>query len=207
MFDGVLRENDHRVLKALPDSIIEDFYLAGGTGLALQIGHRYSNDFDFFSERDFNNEFLKSSLRGIGKFDLFQDAKGTLEGAVENTRISFFQYKYPLVEEWMSYEDVHLASIEDIALMKLSALSSRGSRKDFIDLYCMKDKFTWETFVHRFEIKYKDSGYNIYHMIKSMAYFNDAEDEPMPKMIWPCDWNEVKRYFSEVQMTLEKRFL
>ena len=108
MFDGVLRENDHRVLKALPDSIIEDFYLAGGTGLALQIGHRYSNDFDFFSERDFNNEFLKSSLRGIGKFDLFQDAKGTLEGAVENTRISFFQYKYPLVEEWMSYLSISI---------------------------------------------------------------------------------------------------
>jgi len=207
MFDGVLRENDLRVLKALPDSITEVFYLAGGTGLALQIGHRVSNDFDFFSESDFNNEFLKSSLRGIGKFSLFQDAKGTLEGVVENTRISFFQYKYPLVEEWVSYEDVHLASIEDISLMKLSALSSRGSRRDFIDLYCIKDKMCWKTLVHRFEIKYRDSGYNLYHMLKSLAYFDDAEDEPMPKMIRPCDWDEVKRYFSEVQMTLEKRFL
>jgi len=142
MYKHIIREGDWKLIESFPEHFFEPFYLAGGTGLALQIGHRYSNDFDFFTDQNFNNESIKQILASVGTFQLFQDKEGTVEGSVNNTRLSFFHYPYPLIDETIFVGRLELASILDIALMKLSALSSRGSRKDFVDLYFLKDKLS-----------------------------------------------------------------
>ncbi len=202
MFAQVIRKKDLKVLQACPDEVGKHFYLAGGTALALHIGHRYSQDFDFFCADEFNNEWLKRVLSTVGILKVFQNKKGTLEGILRSTRFSFFHYPYPLLQPLVQFESIKLASITDIALMKLSALSSRGSKKDFIDLYCLRDSLVWKSLMRNFEKKYRGTGYNLYHIIKSLAYFGDADLEPMPRMIMPCQWPEAQEYFLHVQQEL-----
>ena len=91
--------------------------------------------------------------------------------------------------------------------MKLSAVSSRGSKKDFIDLFFLKDIFTWEILIKSFQEKYANSGYNLYHVIKSLAYFDDANDEPIPLMIKKCNWENIQKYFTEIQLELADKYL
>jgi len=202
IFENVLRSEDWQVVDKLPKFVLKEFYLAGGTGLALQIGHRYSYYLDFFSNVSFNNLDLKNQLNTIGKFKLFQDHKGTLEGVVDQTRVTFLFYPYLLLEKTAAFHQINLASMMDIALMKLSSLSSRGSKKDFIDLFFLKDFLDWPMIIVRFEKKFKGSGYNIYHLIKSLTFFKDALQEPDPNMITPYNWKHVEDYFKKVQMQL-----
>lgn len=207
IYEKVLRSEDFALIRMLPDYIKNKFYLGGGTGLALQIGHRYSYDFDFFSITEFNNDVIKKYLVQLGKFSLFQESKGTLEGVINKTRISFLYYNYPLLSPVIYFNNIRLASINDIAAMKISALSGRGSRKDFIDLYYLKDHFSWDKLLNFFKKKYKGTGYNIYHIIKSLAYFEQAEHEPMPRMILSCSWPEVVEYFKTIQKELADNYL
>ena len=207
MFDEVLREDDTQVLRDLPGTISESFYMAGGTALALQIGHRYSFDFDFFSIEEFSTLELKNELTRLGAFSLFQESKGTLEGRVNQTRMTFLYYPFALLYDIVHYKNLRLAAILDIALMKLSALSSRGSKKDFIDLYFLKDLIRWEELIQDFEKKYQESGYNLYHLIKSLAYFADARNEPDLHMVKPVQWEEVEDYFKQVQIGLTEKYL
>jgi len=202
MFAQVIKKRDLKVLQACPEEISRHFYLGGGTALALHIGHRYSQDFDFFSSEEFNNEWLKQALSTVGILKVFQDKKGTLEGMLRNSRFSFFYYPYPLLRPLVQFENIKLASVTDTALMKLSALSSRGSKKDFIDLYSLRDSLVWKSLMRNFEKKYRGTGYNLYHILKSLAYFVDAEAEPMPRMIIPCQWPQVQDYFFHVQQQL-----
>ena len=143
----------------------------------------------------------------MGIFQLFQDAQGTVEGMIEKTRVTFLYYPYPRLEQDVHYQTIRLASLTDIALMKIRALSSRGSRKDFIDIYFLRNHLNLEDDMISFEKKFKESGYNLYHMIKSFAFFDNAEKEPMPKMLQPCEWSDVKAYFSEVQLNFADKYL
>jgi predicted nucleotidyltransferase component of viral defense system len=205
-YDNVLRAEDMNVLKSLPQSVAADFYLAGGTGLALRLGHRFSHDLDFFSERPFRNDVIKRDLGPSGIFELFQDSQGTIEGMLLKTRLTFLYYPHRLLEPGSAWSHITVASVLDMAAMKLSAVSSRGSRKDFIDLFFIKNIIEWDAIVEAFKNKYQDSGYNLVHIIKSLGWFNDAEKEPMPMMIMKCNWDDVKNYFLERQKDMA-RFL
>lgn len=206
MYSRVLKQAALKLLKSLPPYITDRFYLAGGTALALQLGHRYSLDFDFFTETTFENEFLKNTLQHeTGKFTIIQEQKGTSEVFCQGLRIAFYHYPYPLLENTIQFENIRLAVPADIIPMKLSAISCRGSRKDFIDLYFLKDKCDL-TDLSGFERKFADSEYNLYHVIKSVAYFDDAREEPMPRMIAACDWNEVEKYFKDLQIAMAERY-
>ena len=206
-FNQAIRENDLKIIESIPESISRVFYLAGGTALALQIGHRYSYDFDFFSKDEFNNLQIENQIGQIGTLQIFQAKNGTLEVSICQTRFTYLHYPYPLLEKPRRFRNLKIASILDIALMKLSALSSRGSKKDFIDLFFLQDFIDWIQIIHDFKRKYQGTVYNLYHIIKSLAYFEDALNEPMPKMIKPCDWAEVEAYFKKVQMQLAEQYL
>jgi predicted nucleotidyltransferase component of viral defense system len=206
-YKNVLRPGDLAVLEALPDFVTSAFYLAGGTGLAFHLGHRFSHDLDFFSGKSFRNDLVRRDIETLGTFDIFQDAPGTLEGVIRNTRVTFIHYAYPMVESLSPMGRIRLASVPDIAAMKLSALSSRGSRKDFIDLFFIKERMEWPEMIGVFEKKYRDSGSNLFHVIKSLAWFDDAEKEPMPMMIKECSWDEVKTYFIGLQNAMMKIIL
>ena len=132
---------------------IRPFYLAGGTSLALQIGHRRSIDFDFFTEGDFNTTQIISHLRNIGKFELFDRSEDTLNGSVNDVQISFFSYKYPLLNDLHKHMKLSIADMLDIALMKLEAISGRGSKKDFIDLYFLIERFSISELLRKYPNK------------------------------------------------------
>ncbi len=181
---------------------IEPFYLAGGTCLALHIGHRQSIDFDFFTQEDFRTRSIIRKLQDTGNFELFSEAENTINGLLNEVRISFFTYTYPLVRPLHTYHRLALADMFEIALMKLEAISGRGSKKDFIDLYFLLCSFSFEEIFQGYEMKYGIAVSNHYHLLKSLVYFEDADAQPMPVMFDRISWEEIKKALvTEVKKT------
>ncbi len=174
-------------------SFIKNFYLAGGTSLALQIGHRRSVDFDFFIPADFDTSLIVNELTETGAYLRENEEKNTINGNLNGVSISFFGYKYEIIDSFKHYNNIRLAGIRDIAAMKLEAIAGRGSKKDFVDLFFLLQMFTIdEMFTFHLE-KYGHELCNQYHHLKSLVYFNDAESEVMPIMVKPLKWNDVKK--------------
>jgi hypothetical protein len=204
----VLPKKQQDLLEALADkSWIKDFYMAGGTALALQIGHRESIDFDFFTQKEFDHRFIISELEKLGEFEIFHEADQTVNGRLNGIRISFFYYKYKVLNDFLIYKNIKLASLFDIALMKLEAISGRGSRKDFIDLYFLLSHFNLEEIYNNYHKKYGTGRDNKYHLLKSLAYFEDAEREKIPNMLIEIDWEEIKKKILNEVKKLESKIL
>jgi predicted nucleotidyltransferase component of viral defense system len=203
-FKNAVRPADLEVLEELSRIVDPSFYLAGGTALSLHLGHRYSYDLDFFSPQPFRNDLLRREAEALGIFEVFTDSRGTLEGRIRQTRVTFLEYRYPMTEPPTNLGSAKVASIRDIAAMKLSALSSRGSRKDFVDLFFIKDFMDWPEILRVFRAKFAGSGYDLVHVVKSLAWFEEAEKEPMPVMLKARSWEDVKAYFSELQGILAR---
>lgn len=172
---------------------ISDFYLAGGTSLALQMAHRRSVDFDFFSEKDFDMLLLKKRLPKFGNYALRSESEIILDGDINKVRISFFKLPWPLVGKELRFNNLRIASKEDIAAMKLSSISMRGSRKDFIDIYFLLKQYSLSEMVRFFERKYGKNEENVYCALKGLVYFVDAEKRPMPGMLERVSWREIKK--------------
>ncbi|MFA6585533.1 MAG: nucleotidyl transferase AbiEii/AbiGii toxin family protein, partial [Candidatus Paceibacterota bacterium] len=131
-----LDEKRRALLPAL-DAFKQEFYLAGGTALALQIGHRVSVDFDFFTEQDFETEEVYERVqKAFGQVSRTQESPRTLAILVQDdVRISFMGYHYPLLHACVDTEHLRLASMLDIGCMKLGAIVSRAELKDYVDLF------------------------------------------------------------------------
>ncbi len=176
------------------------FYLGGGTGLALILGHRKSDDFDFFNLDLFDEEILLQHLQGLEGLSLNAKDKSTLHFFLHDIKISFLGYNYPLlfkkkkfdIEKSFSFE---VADERDIACMKISAISSRGSKRDFIDLYSVAEHFGLPELFALFRKKFSLTPYNNLHVFKSLTYFEDADREPMPEMLLQVSWESVKKFF------------
>lgn len=194
---GVSRKTENCLALLGEQKWLNGFYLAGGTGCALQLGHRLSYDLDFFIHKDYDTSKIRGNLKEMGEFLLEQVSPNTLLGRLNGVKISFFSYKYPLLLPAKEYLGVKVADLIDIGCMKLDAIGSRGIKRDFIDLYFIcRDKAAILTDL----LKYYSKKYNVkntVHIIKSLTYFKDAEDQSMPKMLKPCDWNEVKKFFEK----------
>ena len=176
---------------------VRTFYLAGGTALALHLGHRRSRDFDFFRDRDFLPQDLLSRLRDAGEPTVLQEAAGTLSVLLGGVPTSFFHYDYPLLRPLVdSPWGVLLADVDDIAAMKISALAGRGSRKDFVDLYVYaRDVAPLDQAFVRFREKYRGVTVDPYHLLRSLSFFEDAEAEAMPEVLGDIPWEIVKAFF------------
>ncbi|OHB78751.1 MAG: hypothetical protein A2Z25_11815 [Planctomycetes bacterium RBG_16_55_9] len=174
-----------------------DFYLAGGTALALYIGHRPSVDFDWFITRLGEPERLFQKLRAFEvDFDVQSVALETVYLAIDAVQVSFIGYNYPLLQppRMMGEPGVRLADPDDIACMKLSAIASRGSRKDFVDLYFMINRFrSLKDYLQLYRIKYQNR--DIGHLMRSLVYFGDAEAEPEIVTAKSFDWQKMKEDF------------
>jgi hypothetical protein len=191
----VLPQNQLQLFEALSKmDWVSDFYLAGGTALALQLGHRQSIDFDFFSATSLKREMIKKNLADLGTMELFSEDKDTINAGVEGIRISFFTYKIPILGDFLEYKNVLIAPMLDVALMKLAAISGRGSKKDFIDLYFLLEYYDLAYLFKKFQTKFGKKTTNFYHLLKSLVYFDDAEIQPSPVMIKSISWTEVKQY-------------
>lgn len=208
MFVNVLPRNGESVLDLLSSRhITGDFYMAGGTAASLQLGHRISYDFDFFSSREFGTTSLIQRLSSIGRFDLTGEAWGTVHGLLDDVRVSFMVYRYQLLFPTTDFRGIGVADLRDIALMKMTAISGRGSKKDFIDLYVICQKIiSLDALLDLFKEKYSGTGYSLYHVLRSFAYFDDAERDVDPIILTDVTWPEVKVYFREQQTRLLARY-
>jgi Nucleotidyl transferase AbiEii toxin, Type IV TA system len=191
---GALQQKVLRQLGPLMDT--QRFYLGGGTALAIHLGHRRSVDFDWFTReyiadplhlaRDLNDQDIAFVTGNI--------ERGTLHGSVSGVQVSFLEYRYPLLQSLVAWPmfGFMLASPADLACMKLSALAQRGAKKDFVDVYALGIKYcSLSDMLDWYQQKYAVT--DLTHVLYSLAYFDDADRERMPRMFWDSNWRTIKK--------------
>lgn len=209
MHEQVLSGQTKRALAVLGKSrVLSSAYLAGGTALALQIGHRASFDLDFFTQQKFDAKNLAEALKKLSTgFTLDRLEENTLLGYLDKAKFSLFFWNYPLINKPENYAGIKLASLSDIAAMKLAAISERGTKRDFIDLYyilAVEKLFSLQDILLFYDKKFKLLKQNQVHLIRSLTYFADAEDTTVPRMFFMTNWREVKKFFEKETSRLMK---
>ncbi|MCX7045340.1 MAG: nucleotidyl transferase AbiEii/AbiGii toxin family protein [Candidatus Sumerlaeota bacterium] len=198
MHEEILPTGSQSVLEALeriPIPETKGWTLAGGTGLALLLGHRTSEDFDFFRTDMVSLPALHKALQGLTPCQTLQNEERTLTVIVQGVKLSFFIIRDPFIFPATPWRSFSVADVRDIALMKIVAISGRGSGKDFVDLYqILLNAPGLADYLAMFPRKYGEGAGNMYHILKSLTYFTDAEAEPLPSMRIPFDWIECKRF-------------
>ena len=194
---------DKKQLKILPrlEFLRRDygFYLAGGTALALQIGHRTSLDFDYYSGEKFDNKkVFKAFQKRFQQLDLIQNPINTLIVRAEDIEVSVFYYEYPLLKQAIQTQYIDLASKEDIAAMKLIAIIQRGRMRDFIDMYFLMKEFSLDMIFGWTKKKFPP--FNPYLGLRALTYFKDAEEDGEQNrftLLQEVDWQDVKKEIIE----------
>lgn len=188
-----------------------DFYLAGGTGLALRLGHRVSLDLDLFSRENplgkAERSALVESLQDTGPVEVLETSDGTLHLLLQGVRVSLLRYRYPLLAETDRWRGLAVAASEDIAAMKVAAIIGRGSKKDFVDLHALASRLDLERLLRGAGRKYADHRDFLLQAARALVYFEDAEKDPMPRLLRPADWDEVKGCFEREVPRLIRRLL
>jgi hypothetical protein len=178
---NILDEARKKILPLLKFSSAEGFYLAGGTGIALQIGHRDSIDFDFFKEGSYDTSKLLNTITEVfrlHKIIITQQEKNTLTCLIDDSiSLSFFGYNHSLLEPLIKTDYFSIASITDIACMKFSAITSRWLEKDYVDIYFILQRIKLKTLLAQCEVKYPMLDTNL--ILKSLVYFEDITEEPI----------------------------
>lgn len=207
-FDNLPPPTKKTLQKLSAALFIKRFYLAGGTALALYFRHRESNDLDFFSDKPFSSAAVIQNLKKLGSVAKMRISENTIIGYFDKVKISFFSLSYGLIYKPAHYQHLRVAMPNEIGAMKILAISDRGKKRDFIDLYHLAintrplDELFWD-----FQKKFGKYDYNIHHIIKSLAYFEDADKDEMPKMYIDLDWKTVKQFFLREKPHLAKKFL
>lgn len=186
------------------------FYLAGGTALALQLGHRQSVDLDFFSETDeVTPQTQTEILAHLASLNptVLERAWGHFLLALQQTQVGFFAYGYPLIQPTVSIANIRLAHPLDIGLMKLDALISRAARKDFYDLYFIAQTTSLEELLALGQQKYRYARDFEVEAVRSLVFFVNAEKDVEPEMLEPVLWETVKDFFRNEAKRLGKQWL
>ena len=170
--------------------IFSQMRLVGETSLALQIGHRKSIDIDLFGLLNVDFDALTDELKSIGDVVVLGNSKNIHTYLIDEIKVDIVHYEYPWLKNKIVLDEIHLAAIEDIAAMKLSAINGRGSKKDFIDLYYILQQFDLAQLMSFYGQKFRDG--SSFLVLKSLVYFEDADLEAMPWMFEDLIWEEVK---------------
>lgn len=180
------------LLKDLQEAdFLKDVRLVGGTSLALQIGHRISVDLDLFGKLDMDFMELNERLNTLGReVRIIKNSKNIHIYAIDQIKVDLVNYTYPWLKPPCVSDHLILADIEDIAAMKLAAITGRGTKKDFIDIYFLLQKFSLKELMSFYHKKFADG--SEFMVLKSLTYFEDAEFDPMPEMLLPFNWDEAK---------------
>jgi hypothetical protein len=204
MFYNILDKNRLDILPLLK-SLKNDFYLAGGTGLALQLGHRDSYDFDFFSKKNIDTKKLFLKIKEIfSGYNIIktQEEENTLSVTINNNiQLSFFTFPYKLMEKLIEEPYLNIASMVDIACMKISAIIGRGTNKDYIDLYYILQTIVLPELLKATSKKFPELDTSL--VLKSLVYFEDVIEEPIRfKNNKEVPMLEVKKFIEDKVMLL-----
>lgn len=210
LFWNTISENMKQVLLDFMQSEIGSrFYLAGGTALSLQMGHRLSVDLDFFSQTE-DIPSIRSQLENTlaeQHPQVVDSSWGNLVFLVNNVRVGFYGYGFPLLAPLITVDNIRLASIVDIGLMKLDTLLSRASRKDFYDLYAICQKISLKSMFEKSHQKYPSVRDFEAQVTKRLIFFENAEKESQPELIQKVSWQDVKLFFIQQAKEIEKSWL
>lgn len=177
-------------------SFLEKFYLAGGTALALYFGHRQSQDLDFFTSVSFNPGVLMGQLKRFGTWRTAKRLPDTLVGELNRAKLSFFKIPDKPAKSFVHLDSLRIAHLLDLALMKIMAISDRGTKRDFIDLYVLCHRFMpLPDLMLKLPERYGRWSYNLTHIILSFGYFEDAEKDELPPMLERISWKDIKTFF------------
>lgn len=192
LYAEVLESSTLGILKAvLANGTFSNFNLVGGTALALQFGHRLSIYLDFFTTDVFDKELIKAEVTEIGSWITDSENKIGLRGRLNSIKIDFVTYRYPLLAPPIVLEGVRMASLADISAMKLAAITNRGAKKDFYDIFFLLRRHSFAQLCEWYKAKYQTN--NLFMMLKSMTYFDDAELTEAPVLLTDkASWQIVK---------------
>ena len=210
MYWNIIDKDRYSLLKKISETIsLPNYYMIGGTALSLQLGLRESYDFDFCVPEEFNNEILLQELKKLGKLEVKQNQKGTCDVILNDVQVSFFYYPNEILKDFIIDVDMpklKIASILDIAVMKIIAIGGRGAKKDFFDLYNIinNNNITIDELINGL-IKKSGNNINYVNTIMGLSYFEDAELEILPKPFVEYDWEKIKKFFISFQKDFEKK--
>lgn len=201
MHPECLPPNGLKTLRRL-NSLVQayGFVLAGGTALALRIGHRLSEDLDFFTEKPFSTERIFRKMQNL-KLNpvVMQEEEGTLVTVAGGTKVSMMQYEHPFIDIPERFRGIPVAGVVDIASMKIIAISQRGAKRDFVDLYfILQDVPFWKIAENMME-RFGTDRINPVHVGKSLVYFADAEIDPVPRYHGKKKpaWERIKSFYKK----------
>lgn len=179
------------ILKALMrEPLLNDFYLVGGTALSLQIGHRISVDIDLFTNEPFDSIILSAELKQNYNFKENLNRGYFLQGEIDGIKIDILKYPYKPLNSIIEIENVRMVVPADIASMKMAAITNRGRKRDFIDLFFLLKQFSLKQIIEWYQQKYDSE---IFMLLQSLVYFDDADGDIDLNMIVPLDWEAVKK--------------
>jgi predicted nucleotidyltransferase component of viral defense system len=177
-------------LMSIPE--LNQFGLVGGTNLSLRFGHRKSIDLDLFTNEPFDTEKLYNILESrYKKIIQASQSETMLFLYINEVKIDLVLLPYPYLHPFEEIEGIRMVSIEDVAAMKLSAIARRGVKKDFWDIAELLSVFSIQEMIDFYKIKY--SSRDIFHLLRSLVYFDDAEGQKDPDPIKEMTWSQVKR--------------
>jgi hypothetical protein len=178
------------LIKLLGLPLFKDMRLAGGTSLALQLGHRRSVDLDLFGTLQTDELTLSAQLAVFEKITWLKKSSNINIFSINEVKVDFVNYSYPWMEEVKVEDGLRLAGLKDIAAMKLAAVTGRGTKKDFIDIYFLLQQYPLKEMMNFYNKKYADG--SDFLVLKSLTYFEDAEQEQEPVMLTNINWKTIK---------------
>lgn len=178
--------------------------LVGGTSLALQLGHRSSEDIDLFGRLEVDEFALSKMLSQFESVKSLGGSKSIKIFLVNGIKVDFVNYPYEWIEDAIEAKGFRLAGKKDIAAMKIAAIAQRGSKKDFIDLFFLLQDYSLGQLMEFYEEKITDG--NTWLALRSLVYFDDAEKQPMPRMFKDVSWPEIKTLIRKEVDIFQKLF-
>jgi hypothetical protein len=146
-------------------------------------------------------------LRGLGRLAIQQQSRGTLVASIDGVQVSFFVYPYPVLEPFAALEQARVASLLDLGLMKIVAISQHGRMRDFIDVHAVcRNGYDLQALLDRLPAKYPGISLPTYHLLRALVYFEDAEQDPVPRMLVEWSWDETKSFFESRARSLMERY-
>ncbi len=175
---------------------ISQLRLVGGTALALHIGHRTSIDLDLFGKIRTDEFGISSAVNSLGNAKIIKKSPNIFIYIINSIKVDFVNYPFAWLDSETVENDIRLAGMRDIAAMKLSAITGRGTKKDFIDLYFLLRTFTLKEMLGFYGRKFPEA--SEFLVLKSLTYFGDAESDETPTIFEDITWTEIKEFLKRI---------